>query len=104
EHNYQLEQAFSEAPIILTPTCVGRVPKSCANGTVNGLETPGWVEMTFGFNMSRNPAASVHAGLNAEGLPVGLQVIGRQRRDMETLAAAGHIETILGGPGRAASP
>lgn len=99
-HNYQLEQAFADAPIIITPTCAGRVPKSCENGIINGQETPGWVAMTFGLNMSRNPAATVHAGLNDDGLPVGLQIIGRQRHDIETLVAAGTIENILGGTAR----
>ncbi|HLQ84953.1 MAG TPA: amidase [Salinisphaeraceae bacterium] len=98
--NYQLEQAFAKAPLLLTPTCAGRVPKSCAAGTINGEETHDWIQMTFGFNMSRNPAASIHAGLNADGLPVGLQVIGRQRHDLATLIGAGAIEQILGGPGR----
>ncbi|GAB3686161.1 amidase [Salinisphaera aquimarina] len=99
-YNYQLEQAFSDAPFILSPTCAGRTPRSQADGVVNGRSTPAWVEMTFGINMSRNPAASVHAGLNDDGLPVGLQIIGRQRRDLDTLYAAGSIERQLGGPGR----
>ncbi|MGH8112770.1 MAG: amidase [Rhodanobacteraceae bacterium] len=100
--NYQLEQAFVTAPIILAPTCAGRVPRLGKGGLVNGREMENWVQLTFGLNLSRNPAASVYAGLNADGLPVGLQIIGRQRRDLETLIAAGAIERILGGPGRPA--
>ncbi len=99
-HNYLLEQAFADAPFILTPTCAGRVPKSRADGIINGRSTAAWVEMTFGLNMTRNPAASVHAGLNSDGLPVGLQIIGRQRHDIATLGAAGFVERLLGGPGR----
>lgn len=98
--NYKLEQAFATAPIILAPTCAGRVPRLGKGGLVNGHETDDWVQLTYGLNLSRNPAASVHAGLNADGLPVGLQIIGRQRHDLETLIAAGAIERILGGPGR----
>lgn len=100
--NYQLEQAFATAPLILTPTCAGRVPKLGKGGLVNGREMENWVQLTFGLNLSRNPAASVHAGVNADGLPVGLQIIGRQRQDLETLIAAGAIERILGAPGRPA--
>lgn len=100
-YNDQLESAFADAPYILSPTCAGRTPKSGADGTINGRPTAAWVEMTFGFNMTRNPAASVHAGLDSDGMPVGLQVVGRQRDDLGVLCAAGAIEDLLGGPGRA---
>ncbi|MEE4360877.1 MAG: amidase [Pseudomonadales bacterium] len=101
DYNLQLEAAFADAPIILSVTCAGRTPKTGADGTINGTPTAGWVEMTFGLNMTRNPAATVHAGLDPDGLPVGLQVIGRQRDDVAVLCAAGFMEEVLGGPGRA---
>lgn len=100
-YNDQLEQAFAAAPYLLSPTCAGRTPKTGEGGTINGRPTAAWVEMTFGFNMTRNPAASVHAGVDSEGLPVGLQIVGRQRDDLGVLCAAGAIEDLLGGPGRA---
>ncbi len=100
-YNDQLERAFAAAPYLLSPTCAGRTPKSGEGGMINGKLTAAWVEMTFGFNMTRNPAASVHAGLDETGLPVGLQIIGRQRDDLGVLCAAGAIEDLLGGPGRA---
>lgn len=100
-YNVQLEAAFVQAPLILTPTCAGRAPRSGEPGIINGLPTAAWVEMTFGINMTRNPAASIHAGPDPDGLPVGLQVIGRQREDLQVLAAAGCFEDVLGGPGRA---
>lgn len=101
EYNQQLETCFERAPVILSPTCAGRVPRIGAGGTINGHPTAAWVEMTFAFNISRNPVATVHAGLDPDGLPVGLQVIGPQRRDLDVLCAAGSIEGVLGGPGRA---
>lgn len=100
-YNDQLEAAFAAAPYLLSPTCAGRTPKTGEGGTINGRPTAAWVEMTFGFNMTRNPAASVHAGLDADGLPVGLQIVGRQRDDLGVLCAAGALEDLLGGPGRA---
>lgn len=100
-YNDQLEQAFASAPYLLSPTCAGRAPKTGEGGIINGKPTAAWVEMTFGFNMTRNPAASVHAGLDTAGLPVGLQIVGRQRDDLGVLCAAGAIEDLLGGPGRA---
>ncbi len=100
-YNDQLEATFADAPYLLSPTCAGRTPKAGGDGTINGKPTAAWVEMTFGFNMTRNPAASVHAGLDSDGMPVGLQIVGRQRDDLGVLCAAGAIEDLLGGPGRA---
>ena len=99
--NLQLEAAFEEAPLILSATCAGRAPRHGEPGTVNGTPTARWVEMTFGLNLTRNPAATVHAGLDAGGLPVGLQLVGRQRDDVGVLRAAAFAEEVLGGPGRA---
>lgn len=43
------------------------------------------------------PAASVPVARSAEGLPVGVQVIGRRGREDEVLAVAGKLEDALGG-------
>ena len=101
EFNLQLERIFAEAPLILSPTCAGVVPHIGAQGTVNGKTTQDWVEMTFGFNLTGNPAATVHAGLHKNGLPVGLQVVGRQQEDVAVLCAAGCLEDVLGDKGYA---
>ncbi len=42
----------------------------------------------FPFNMSEQPAASIHGGFSSEGLPVGLQVVGRRFDDRGVLRAA----------------
>ncbi|WP_163851609.1 amidase [Pseudooceanicola aestuarii] len=47
-----------------------------------------WLGFCFPFNMTGQPAASVPAGLTAEGLPVGLQIVGRHLDDATVLRAA----------------
>lgn len=42
--------------------------------------------------MSWNPAASVPCGFTADGLPVGLQIVGRRFDDAGVLAAAAAFE------------
>ena len=42
----------------------------------------------FPFNMSEQPAGSIHGGFSREGLPVGLQIIGRRFDDRGVLRAA----------------
>lgn len=42
----------------------------------------------FPFNMSEQPAASIHGGFSSQGWPVGLQIIGRRFDDRGVLRAA----------------
>ena len=51
-----------------------------------------WAEFSYPFNMSWNPAASVPCGFTADGLPVGLQVVGRRFDDLGVLQAAAAFE------------
>jgi amidase len=42
------------------------------------------------------PALSVPAGFTADGLPVGLQLVGRHRGERDLLALAASVEAALG--------
>ncbi|HET8997409.1 MAG TPA: amidase [Acetobacteraceae bacterium] len=53
-----------------------------------------WAEFSYPFNMSWNPAASVPCGFTAEGLPVGLQIVGRRFDDLGVLQAAAAFEQV----------
>ena len=51
------------------------------------------VEMTFPFNMiSACPVVSVPSGLTADGLPTGLQIVGRRHADTTVLRLAAALE------------
>jgi aspartyl-tRNA(Asn)/glutamyl-tRNA(Gln) amidotransferase subunit A len=52
------------------------------------------VGFTVAFNMSEQPAASVNCGYDSEGLPIGLQIIGRRFDDLGVLAIARAFEAI----------
>jgi aspartyl-tRNA(Asn)/glutamyl-tRNA(Gln) amidotransferase subunit A len=51
-----------------------------------------WAEFSHPFNMSWNPAASVPCGFTAEGLPVGLQIVGKRFDDLGVLQASAAFE------------
>ena len=53
-----------------------------------------WAEFSYPFNLSWNPAASVPCGFTAEGLPVGLQIVGKRFDDLGVLQASAAFEAI----------
>ena len=44
--------------------------------------------------MSEQPAASINCGFDAEGLPIGLQIVGRRFDDVGVLSVARAYEDI----------
>ena len=52
------------------------------------------VGFTVAFNMSEQPAASVNCGYDSEGLPIGLQIIGRRFDDLGVMSIARAFEAI----------
>jgi aspartyl-tRNA(Asn)/glutamyl-tRNA(Gln) amidotransferase subunit A len=53
-----------------------------------------WLAFTFPMNMTGQPAATVPAGFTRDGLPVGLQIVGRHLDDQTVLAASGAFERV----------
>ena len=51
----------------------------------------GWC-LTYPFNLVPNPSASVPAGVDSDGLPVGMQLVGKRFADDTVLAASAAIE------------
>lgn len=51
-----------------------------------------WLGFCFPFNMTGQPAVSLPAGLTADGLPVGLQIVGRHLADAQLIRVAAAFE------------
>ena len=51
-----------------------------------------WTPFTFPFNLTGQPAATVPCGFDGDGLPIGLQIVGRWREDRVVLRAAAAFE------------
>jgi aspartyl-tRNA(Asn)/glutamyl-tRNA(Gln) amidotransferase subunit A len=49
---------------------------------------------TAPFNMSEQPACSICAGYDADGLPIGLQIVGHRFDDVGVLRMAHAYETL----------
>lgn len=54
-----------------------------------------WVAIAYAVTLSSHPVTVIPAGLGPSGLPFGIQIVGRHRDDVGTLAAAAAIEAQL---------
>ena len=58
----------------------------------DSIDTADWTPFAFPFNLTGQPAATVPCGFTSEGLPVGLQIVGRKFDDALVLRAARAFE------------
>ena len=94
--NLELVDLFHQVPLLLTPTVAGQTPLVGEPGTIDGEPDVNWVRYTYPFNMTRSPAGTVCAGFTADGMPVGLQIVGPQHADVAVLRLLALLEDALG--------
>ena len=96
-----IQDLFEEYDLLVTPTLAVPPFDNADDGNtvgpsqVNGEAVDpllGWC-LTYPINYTGHPAASVPAGFT-EGLPVGMQIIGRRFADAEVLAASAAFERM----------
>jgi amidase len=95
-----LEKLFNTYDLLVMPT-VGALPvdNSSDGNTLGPSEIDGVaVDPLIGWspayliNFTGHPAASLPAGLSPDGLPVGLQILGRRHADADVLLASAAFE------------
>ncbi|WP_316176549.1 MULTISPECIES: amidase [unclassified Bradyrhizobium] len=86
---------FCDYDYIISPTSPGvKFPAEFAS-PLNDPERPfEHITYTVPWNMSENPAISVNAGYDADGFPIGLQIIGRRFDDVGVLGMAKTFEGL----------
>jgi aspartyl-tRNA(Asn)/glutamyl-tRNA(Gln) amidotransferase subunit A len=94
--NEHPRRLFDKYDLLLTPTVACppfRVgldnPTEIAGRAVEAYE---WIPFTYPFNMTGQPACSLPVGLTKDGLPIGLQIVGRRFDDATVLRAAAAYE------------
>ncbi len=97
-----VQDAFDGHDFLVTPTLAVTAVSNRDDGLTTGpLEVGGvpvdpsigWC-LTYPFNFTGHPAASVPAGLS-NGLPVGLQIVGQRHDDAGVLAASAAFEQAV---------
>jgi len=82
----QIDEVLADVDMILTPTSpvtrtsTARNPKTHRRG--------GNAAYTAPFNISGHPGVSLPVGLSGEGMPIGMQLIGRSESEFDLLKAA----------------
>jgi Asp-tRNA(Asn)/Glu-tRNA(Gln) amidotransferase A subunit family amidase len=98
-----LEDVLERYDVVVCPTlAVSSVPNADDGNTrgpvqINGEAVDpliGWC-MTYPINFTGHPAISVPAGVTPDGMPIGLQIIGRRFADETVLAVADAVERML---------
>ena len=95
-NSVMLAEAMVGFDALITPTVIGHTPVSQRGGVINGNEELGWVGNTFAFNVTRRPAGTTPIGLTADGMPLGLQIVGHQLDDLRTVELTAWAEDVFG--------
>jgi aspartyl-tRNA(Asn)/glutamyl-tRNA(Gln) amidotransferase subunit A len=90
----RLRQFMERYDFLLTPSIA---TAAFDVGILSPLDDDGrawlqWTPFSFPFNLTQQPAASVPCGFTGDGLPVGLQIVGRMFDDAGVLAASAAYE------------
>lgn len=98
ENDRRLDAYFARTPLLLTPLLLTPVTPN----RPHGHEGPGRdvysTELTWAFNLSGHPAASLPAGFTPDGCPVGLQLVAARGADVSLLDVARVAEEALPPP------
>ena len=88
---------FRTYDLLLTPTlaCPPFAHGLQGPPVIDGREVDAfyWLSFTFPFNFTGQPAATVPAGFTDDGLPIGMQIVGRRLDDALVLRASAAFET-----------
>lgn len=97
-----MQDVFENYDLLICPTLACMPVDNATDGNTLGPETIngepvnrliGWC-MTYFTNFTGHPSASIPAGLSEDGMPVGMQIIGRRGADADVLAASAVFEQL----------
>jgi amidase len=92
----RINRIFEEADVVLTPATAEPAPRLGQgvhrSGVRSVLASTPWVAYTPPWNVTGQPAMSVPAGVDASGVPVGVQLVARPHDEATIVALAAQME------------
>ena len=92
----QMENLFDRYDLLLTPTmAVAAFPIEQRPGVIGGKTVEpfwGYLPFTFPINMTGQTASSVPCGFSADGMPIGLHLVGPHGSEAKVLQASAAFE------------
>jgi len=97
-----VQDVFDTYDLLITPTLAVPPFRNAGDGRtvgprrINGQDVDpliGWC-LTYPLNFTGHPAASIPAGFTPDGLPIGMQIVGRRFADDVVLAASAAFERV----------
>lgn len=92
----QMRRFMLDYDLLLTPTLPITAFTAGRDEPDNPLSNPdmplNWTPFTYPFDLTGQPAATVPCGFDREGLPIGLQIVGRWKDDVAVLRASAAFE------------
>jgi amidase len=109
EHYRRWQAFFDEYDVILSPamTTSPRPWKELYPAEIDGRKTRTyfhWLALAYYVTLAGHPAISLPVGLDRNGMPFGLQIVGPRGGDAYLLAVAASLERLLAGDARTARP
>ncbi len=95
-----INRHFKKYDILITPTlaCPAfEIGKSLFDRVeIDGkmVGTSEWMSYTYPFNISGHPAASIPCGWSSDGMPIGMQIVGRRFDEVSVLQVSKAFEEI----------
>lgn len=100
-HIRVLEEYFDDWDVLLLPVTAGPAIPHCLPNSpvqVDGLQVEYWkatAGYTFPFNLTGHPVVVVPLGMSSDGLPIGVQMIGRRWSEEHLIASAREIARLI---------
>ena len=94
----RLIATWDQIDVLLTPTLTYPAPSLGALGQdvdTASEEFLDWLSFTHPFNCTGQPAISVPLASSKDGLPIGIQLVGRPRDEYSILSLGAQLEATL---------